>query len=100
MTGLSVNFGDLNDAAYAINRVNREELKGKANKAVSDTLAAGISLRGWSISSELESVSSKWDHALKGLQERMSAGAQALRDCANQHAWNDSLLGRDFERIR
>ncbi|MBM9503182.1 hypothetical protein [Actinacidiphila acididurans] len=56
-------------------------------------------LSGWVIRTEADAVADTWAPALRGLQERMSAAADALRQCATSHEWNETLIGRDFEEL-
>lgn len=99
MTDLNVDPGELRASAHMADTVNGKAMHDRINQAVTDTDTAAASLRGWGIGSELDELVSTWKPALKGLQERISAGADALRGCAATHEWNDSLIGRDFEGL-
>jgi hypothetical protein len=99
MTDLNVKPGELRASAHMADTVNSASLRERIYQAVTGTDTAAASLRGWGISAELDELSSTWKPALTGLQERISAGAHALRGCADTHEWNDSLLARDFEGL-
>ena len=99
MTDLNVKPDELRVSAHRADMLNGKDMHDRINQAVTGMETAATSLRGWSISSEIDELADTWKPALKGLQERISAGADALRECATSHEWNDALIGRDFEGI-
>ena len=99
MTDLNVKPDELRVSANRADTLNGKDMHDRINQAITGADTAATSLRGWSISSEIDELADTWKPALKGLQERISAGADALRECATSHEWNDTLIGRDFEGI-
>lgn len=99
MTDLNVKPSELRVSAQMADTVNSQAMHARINQAVTGTDTAAASLHGWSISAELDELVTTWRPALRGLQDRMSAGADALRGCATTHEWNDALLGHDFEGL-
>lgn len=99
MTDLNVKPDELRVSAQMADAINSQAMHAQINQAVTDTDTAADSLSSWSIHAELDELANTWRSALKGLQDRMSAGADALRGCATTHEWDDTLLGRDFEGL-
>ncbi|WP_225851219.1 hypothetical protein [Streptomyces sp. HPF1205] len=99
MSDLNVTPGALRTSAAMADGVNSEDLHLRIGHALTATEAASEALRGWLIGAELQELADSWRPALRGLQERISATAQALRECAASHDWNETLTGRDFEGI-
>jgi hypothetical protein len=99
MTDLNVKPAELRTSADMADRVNGEHLHRAIGHALSGTDTVAASLRGWSIGAELTALADSWRPALRGVQERMSATARALRDCAAGHEWDETLIGRDFEGV-
>jgi hypothetical protein len=99
VTDLNVKPAELLASARMTDAINNEALGASITRAIAGMADISQSLAGWSIQSELDDLRSTWHSALKGLQDRMSASANALRGCAATHEWNDTLLGRDFEGL-
>lgn len=99
MTDLNVDPGELRVSAHVVDTVNDRDLDERIKQAVAGTDAVAAALSGWSIRTEADALADTWALALRGLQERMSAAADALRQCATSHEWNETLIGRDFEGI-
>jgi hypothetical protein len=99
MSDLNVNPSELRVSAHMADTVNGKDMDDRISQALAGTDSAAISLHGWSISSEIDALAGTWTPALRGLQERLSAAANALRDCAISHEWNETLIGRDFEGV-
>ncbi|MEW2547049.1 hypothetical protein AB0910_14930 [Streptomyces sp. NPDC047002] len=79
--------------------INGAIMADRIDGALSCMGAAAASLEGWSVAAEIHDLSDSWRPALKGLQERLSAAAEALRGCAASHEWNETLTVRDFEGV-
>jgi hypothetical protein len=99
MSDLNVRPGELRASADMADRINSADLHLRISQALTGTDSAATALRGWSIGAEVDALGDSWMPALRGLQERMSAAAGALRECAAGHEWNETLTGRDFEGI-
>lgn len=99
MTDLNVKPQELLASAHMTDVVNSPALHSRVTGAIGAMDDASQALTGWSVQPELDELSSTWAAALKGLQARMTASADALRGCATTHQWNDTLLGRDFEGL-
>lgn len=99
MTDLNVKPGDLRVSAQVADTINGEDLDKGITHALGSTRTLAELMRGWSVGSELDALSGTWGPALKGLQERIAAAADALRGCAASHEWNEMLIGRDFEGL-
>lgn len=99
MTDLNVAPGELRTSARMADAINSEDLHSRIAQALTSTGTLAVSMTAWPIRSELDALSDTWGPALKGLQERLAAGADALRGCAASHEWNETLIGRDFEGL-
>ncbi|MBM9506821.1 hypothetical protein [Actinacidiphila acididurans] len=99
MTDLNVDPGELRVSAHMVDTVNGRDLDDRIKQALASTNAVAQALSGWTVRTEADAVADTWQPALRGLQERMSAAADALRQCATSHEWNETLMGRDFEGI-
>jgi hypothetical protein len=99
VTDLNVKPQELLASAHMTETVNSPALHSRITGALSAMEDAAQALGSWSIQPEMDALGSTWGLAFKGLQGRLTASADALRGCATTHAWNDTLLGRDFEGL-
>ena len=94
---LHVDPAELRASAGACDSIS-QDMKGPADKVVTETQTAGTSFDGWSIGPALAEIATSWKPALDGLHSRVKAGGSNLRETAKNHDWNEKRVEQDFEK--